>query len=558
MGKIKSIMKKKKTLIITLIVIILLAGIVIARVNNIRRANEGNKISTEKIEKRTIVKSISATGTLKSTNTKEFTTTLMGSEVKSVNVKVGDTVNVGDVLVTLDTGTLADSLNVAEEGLNITKQQTDLSINAAQKGFQTAAETRDSQSSALDSSIRDIEKSIKEIDNKITLANDAVKPLQTIENTAKLNLEQVTAINQPIVDEYNSKKQEYNDTIVKIEKAKNNSEELEVGETLDGLQAKVGSLESSLNSSEIAYNIAQEAISTAQKQYNIAFDNVQKAKEGITELTAAKDTLDAQLKQARSTADTTKKSLNSAVDNAALSLDTSVLSQRSALLTQENQISTLRDQLEKGIIRSDVSGTVTAVNVEAGGMYQGGTIVKIEGCETFTIEAQIDEYDIPDIAVGMKVKIKTDATRDEELTGRVTFVAPSATESAAMAMAGMTSTSSGDATYKIEISIDSHNSRLRIGMNARLSIITEEAENTLTVPYDAIEDREDGTSVIQILEEDGETIREIVVTKGLESDYYTEIKSEDVKEGMNVIVPDTAGGDALSTLITTMRSTSGY
>lgn len=602
MSKIKK-KTRKKQIIIALIIVAILAVIVISSISRYRKNQEENKIITEKIEKRTIVSSISATGTIKSSSTKEFTTTLVGSEVKSVNVKVGDKVNIGDTLLTFNVDSLNDSLNLAQEGLNITRQQTNLSINAAQKGVNTAADTRNSQYSSLDSSIQDIENNIKEIDNQIATAQNAVKPLQTAESLAKTNLDTVTATNQPIINEYNAKKQEYSNSLIEYEKGKAEYSNLEVrhnqlfsstGDQLDSagsiinpsdytsgiyateehksvheglqvaqsnlpnLEAMVGSAKVALDALEATYSNAQETINSAQGQYNNAASAVQSAQAGVAELASAKTGLEAQLKQTKSTADTTKKSLDSALDNAALSLDSSILTAKSSILTQENQIKTVREQISKGILMSDVSGTVTAVNVDAGDMYQGGTLIKVEGCETFIVEAQIDEYDIADIAVGMKVKIKTDATRDEELIGRVTFVAPSATEStSAMAMTGMTSTT-GDATYKVEIAVDSVNSRLRIGMNAKLSIITEEAENALTVPYDAIEEREDGKTVIQVLETDGETVKEIEVTKGLESDYYTEIKSSNVKEGMEVVVPDTGNGDALSTLINTMQSTSGF
>ena len=89
---------RKKQIIIALIIIAIFVGVVILSSNRFRRSEEENKITTEKIEKRTIVSSISATGIVKSSDTKEFTTTLVGSEVKAVNVKVGDKVKMGQTI----------------------------------------------------------------------------------------------------------------------------------------------------------------------------------------------------------------------------------------------------------------------------------------------------------------------------------------------------------------------------------------------------------------------------------------------------------------------------
>lgn len=102
----------------------------------------------------------------------------------------------------------------------------------------------------------------------------------------------------------------------------------------------------------------------------------------------------------------------------------------------DNSISSLKDQRKRyqeqkddAVIVAGMDGTITAINVIEGNAFSGGTVATIEGVDHFIVEAQIEEYDIPDIAVGMKVLIKTDATREEELEGIVTYVAPRATNS---------------------------------------------------------------------------------------------------------------------------------
>ena len=52
-------------------------------------------------------------------------------------------------------------------------------------------------------------------------------------------------------------------------------------------------------------------------------------------------------------------------------------------------------------------------------------------------------------------------------------------------------------------------------------------------------------------------VREINVTKGLESDYYTEVKSDEIKEGMTVVLPDLNNQDVLEEMINSMSATSG-
>lgn len=51
-------------------------------------------------------------------------------------------------------------------------------------------------------------------------------------------------------------------------------------------------------------------------------------------------------------------------------------------------------------------------------------IATIQDCSAFVVSAEIDEYDIADVKLGMKAVFKTDATRDEQLQGEVIFISP--------------------------------------------------------------------------------------------------------------------------------------
>ena len=196
---------------------------------------------------------------------------------------------------------------------------------------------------------------------------------------------------------------------------------------------------------------------------------------------------------------------------------------------------------------------------KAGDYYAGGALLTIEGVESFIVETEIDEYDIADIKEGMEVVIKTDATRDEELAGKVISVAPASTANAATsAMTGMgtATTGSSSATYTVKIELTTPNDRLRLGMNAKLSIITNKSENVLAVPYDAITEKEDGTKSVTIIKDDNSE-EEINVTTRLESGYYTEISSDKLKAGMKVKLPKIDGSSSVDELLNSMGATAG-
>jgi len=288
---------------------------------------------------------------------------------------------------------------------------------------------------------------------------------------------------------------------------------------------------------------------------------IETKKSNVEAIKARIETYETQIENLENENDTSaedaKRNYNDQIDNTIDSLN--------------DQIKRYREQKEDAVITAGMSGTVTAVNVIEGSSFSGGTIATIEGVDHFIVEAQIEEYDIPDIAVGMKVLIKTDATRDAELEGVVTYVAPRATNSG-NSMAGLSgfmngvdtssfSSGSGSATYLVKIELKEQNPRLRLGMNARTSIITEEKVDVWSVPYDAIYTRENGTTYLEQVtgkDEEGNLItKELDVEVGIQGTYYIEVISSLINEQTQILIPDAKGNSSIEELLNMMGGTAG-
>ena len=245
----------------------------------------------------------------------------------------------------------------------------------------------------------------------------------------------------------------------------------------------------------------------------------------------------------------------------------------SSVESQVDQIYELAEQVEDATIRANMSGVVTAINVTEGSNFNGGAVASIESLDAFIIEAQIEEYDIPDIKEGMKVLVKTDATRDAELEGVVTYVAPRATNSGSSSMAGFSSMlsgvdtssftggGSGSATYLVKVALNEPNERLRLGMNAKVSIITEESVDTWSVAYDAVYTREDGTTYLEKIvgkDEDGNILtEELNVEIGLQGTYYVEVISSELTSDTQILIPDAQGNSSIEELLNMMGASAG-
>ena len=71
-------------------------------------------------------------------------------------------------------------------------------------------------------------------------------------------------------------------------------------------------------------------------------------------------------------------------------------------------------------------------------------------------------------------------------------------------------------------------------MNTQLSIVIAEAKDVFAVPTEAVSTRGE-RSFIQVQNEPGEEAQQIPVETGMETDTMTEIRSQQLREGMEVL-----------------------
>lgn len=505
--------KKRRRRIVGIILILVIAGGITTAISMRGKGEQKQstiKQSTISLSKMDLVKSISATGTIESKDTKIVSAPVKDIEIGKIKVSVGDTVKSGDTLVTFDKTDLQQALEEAQENLSEVQSDAEREVSSAQKQLNSAIEARDEEKSRQESKISEAKKEKNAAKNAVAKAK---KRVSSAKNT----------------QEKNTRKEEL---------------------------AK-----------------AQEALKQTKEAYENAVEN---------KLSINKQN------------ETSVENARSAVENASANRNKSVKE-------AYKQVNAAQDALKECSVKASIGGVVTAVYVEEGENYSGGNLLQIDDISSFIVNTSVDEYDISDVAVGQKVVILTEATDEEELEGEITFVAPSKQNSSeSQSQEGGNTASSSDG-YEVKIAIKKKDERLKLGMTAKCSIVQEEVKDVFAVPYDAVHEKSDGTYVIYVEDdskaagnsdvrdvedrgtppdigdgenrgtppdmEDGEnrrtppdmgdnknfkidddengdresqgnsSQREIVVTKGMESDYYVEISGEDLYEGMKVIIP---------------------
>ena len=459
---------------------------------------------TATVERRTLAESVSATGTFQASDDVSISADIMNTTVQEVRVSVGDTVAAGDVICVLDTTDLQESLADVQESLADTESQTNRTVDSARRNLEQAQKDRDEALASVDPDISDAYNDWQE-------AAARYQDLQNQYNAAVAQRDQITAANGGAADVTNS-----------------------------------------------AYWQAQQQVTSLETQMNTAKSTMELNQRNYQELA---DSREETIQQINDTYQNQVDTYNTTIENSSTAGD-----------AQRDQIQELQDQIDAAVVTAPISGLITSLNVEAGDDYNGGLIAAVENVDTFVVTTEIDEYDINKIQIGQEAVIRTNATGDLELSGTVTAIAPKASGSSSILDSGSGSSdifsmdfssmmgssysngsSGGNVTYTVTIVVNTPCDQLKIGMTAKLSIILQQGENVLSVPFDALQQADDGSYYIEEItsvNEDGTTeTKQIPVTTGLESDYYVEIIGDDVKEGMEVLIPEAEGGNSLEDLI---------
>ena len=159
-------------------------------------------------------------------------------------------------------------------------------------------------------------------------------------------------------------------------------------------------------------------------------------------------------------------------------LSRQVQSAADSLLNAQLSMSDTEKQMENYTITSPISGTVIQKNVKAGDTVGTDTTASETLCTIYDLSylemtLNVDELEILSIKEGQSVTITADAISDRTFTGVVTSVSAAGT------------TTGGTTTYPVTIRIDDVGDLLP-GMNATAEIVVSSASNALAIPNGSV------------------------------------------------------------------------
>ena len=306
-----------------------------------------------------------------------------------------------------------------------------------------------------------------------------------------------------------------------------------------GQSVNEGDVLMTIKNDELDRNVAEAQRAVADAQEDLA--NAQKA---------------AVAAQAAPTTDTDGASATAGAS--AASTDTSAVSaaQRSLASAQAN-LDQANAKAAGRTVTAPSSGSIVELNAKVGATVTGGMIMgesdtsggkqcmQIADLSKMKVTVQVGEKDIAKIAVGQSANVTYPAFPDIVSQGTVTAIASVANSDS--------NYGGGSVTFNVDILIEAPDSRLKPGMTAEVSVVTEQLNDVVMVPTMALM-TEDGEHYYVNVATDGEgkETRHVKVTVVTQNDNEavvgkTQVKRDDQGNEINAGVPTTKlrDGDTL-------------
>lgn len=419
-----------------------------------------------------ITETVSVTG-----NTSPMESVALGfrnsGTIAHVYYRVGDQVSAGSIIADLNTASLLAALQQAQAAYD-----SAVASRSAASVQETATEARNAYLSAYTTLDTNLHDSVDTLFGGPT----AYGP-QLLITAPMYSYGELSQDRDSIKNELNG----YRQSLSRIY----TSEPLDL---LTDATAKTQDVANFLTKLSVAVNDTTSGATTAQR----------------TALSTARSSVDALLK----TLSTARDSYRSGNANATAIADASVEQAAAG-------IAVARANLDGAKIVAPISGVITTQDAKVGQIASAGTaLVSIITAHAYEVEAGIPESDIGKVAIGNKTTMTLDAFPGETFTGTVFYIDPAQT------------VTGGVIDYKIKVSFDAPDARMKSGLTTNLDIATRQKDSVLLLPQYAILQNDEGTFV-RIVQ--GAGTKDVPVTLGMQDKSgNTEVVSG-VTEGEQVL-----------------------
>jgi HlyD family secretion protein len=510
----------KRILLIGIAVVAVLGIVVILLYSNDAlpfSRDQSGEIESIAIQKGPLSQSIGATGRVRSNQSATLAWKISGL-VGETFVETGDSVQIGDVLASIDQSSLSPlDILASSELVSAQKALEDLresqvqqaaalqGVDAAQDALDEALNPELAQAQALQA-IAEAEKEVADAEYQLKIVNAPVS--KSALDAAQANL---------LLAE--KKLNDNQDQIERIEKRKNKSEEKYkpwesprlYKQILEGLEIQRIQLQIAYEKSQQRYldlqappdpidvAVAEAYLGGAQAQLADAERSWARIENGTSPADIA--LLEAQLADAQREWERLKDGPDPADISAA-----------------EARVAAAQASLAQYDIKAPFNGTVTEVYSQPNDQVDPGVpALRLDDLSHLWVDVEVSEVDINQVEIGQPAILTFDAILAKEYHGVVVEVAPVGDEN------------QGVINFKVTVELSDADAAVRPGMTAAVEIVVSQLDEALLVPNQAVR-AVNGTRMVYIMEENGD-LKPVEVTLGATSDRYSQLLEGDLQPG---------------------------
>ncbi len=475
--------------------------------------------STATVTRGTIANVVVMSGPVVAVNSRWLTMGMAGGRVVDLLVNQGQSVEAGQVLLRLDTSALDRKLREAEADLEAAQAALDEAQRQAGE-IELAEAEADLASAEAQLASAEVEWTLAQQLGIVYLqeaVDDAEVALQVARD--QLRLTELGA-NQSAIRSLEYDLAFYQRTLRDLRP--DDDRRVRAVERLVEVQRD---LDRYLASREEALKAAQDEVQKQEVELAKATTSLARAQSGEEDPTnapfLARQQAVANLEQATRRLEDLKVGVDSEAVQAAKTAYEAALA----------EVEGARAAVDAASLRAPFNGIILAVQVQPNQQVQASdSLFFLADLDDLRVQAQVNEVDIPKLAVGQSVRITFDAYPGELYSGTVLSLPPGG------------QSQGGVSYYQVETSFEGEGVDVRLGMWANARAIIGEQWDVLTVPTAALVYLTPDDILVRVVGDDGKT-REQRVKIGLNDGIVAEVLSG-LSEGQKVLVPLFSSGQA--------------
>ncbi len=419
---------------------------------NLTNTSKEARYVTGKVERGTIIASISGTGQVSGVNQIELKPMVSG-DIIYVGPINGTKVSIGTLIAEINTKDAEKSVRDAEASL--------LSSQLALKKLkiQNSDENLDSDAiKVYDDGFNTVSNAFSDLQEVLTGLQDILAQNNLSDNSARINGKIAETYREEADTAYSKADDSFNTTRKNYRTLTNNSPksniENVIKETYDTTKLVSGAIKNSVNFVDFMADEANDSSSFTAAQNSLAtYTNTTNGH--LTDLLVAQKNI---------------KDNKDSTENSALDIQSSELS----VTEKQNALQDAKDKLADYFIRAPFSGTITNFDVKKSDFVSSSTVIATLITDKQLAEISLNEVDVAKVEIGQKATLTFDAIPELTTSGIVSEI-----DSIGLVSQGVVS-------YTVKITLDIQDARIKSGMTANANIQTEVKKNVLYVPSSAV------------------------------------------------------------------------